>query len=100
MITEIATMRIKPNAASAFQSAFAGTSDIFGRARGWHSAQLLCCVEDPSRYVIKVNWDAVEDHTVAFAQDGLLAEFITAVGRFFDGPPEVLHYEEAGPEIS
>jgi heme-degrading monooxygenase HmoA len=99
MITEIATIRIRPETASVWPGAFVATSSIFARARGCHKAQLLSCVEDPSRYIIKVSWDTVEDHTVAFEADGLLHEFIAAVAQYFDGEPEVLHYSDASPEI-
>jgi heme-degrading monooxygenase HmoA len=99
MITEIATIRIRPETASDWEAAFVATSSIFGRARGCQKAQLLSCVEDPSRYVIQVSWATVEDHTVAFEEDGLLNEFVAAVAQYFDETPEVLHYSAASPEI-
>ncbi|WP_331773213.1 antibiotic biosynthesis monooxygenase (plasmid) [Embleya sp. NBC_00888] len=99
MIVELAALRVAAADRAAFESAFAETDGIYRRARGWHSARLLRCVEDETRYVIEATWDHIEDQTVTFAKDGLLDEFLALVGSLFVGRPELLHYEPVGSEL-
>ncbi|WP_214102685.1 antibiotic biosynthesis monooxygenase family protein [Acrocarpospora catenulata] len=99
MIVELTTVRIRPADRARFHTAFTDAAAIYQQARGWHSARLLRCLQDETRYVIEATWEHVEDQTVRFAEDGLLARFLDLVGSLFDGTPELLHFEPVGTDL-
>jgi len=49
-------------------------------------------VESPDRYLLLVEWESLEDHTVGFRESDRFAEWRSHIGPFFDAPPEVDHF--------
>jgi hypothetical protein len=43
--------------------------------------------------VLQIFWDTLEDHTVAFRQGPLFAQWRAIVGPFFARPPLVEHFD-------
>lgn len=66
MILEVAILNIKPGRESAFEKAFGEAQPILAGMNGYRSHQLQRCVENSSRYILLVNWETLEDHTVGF----------------------------------
>ncbi len=91
MIFEQATLQIAPENAAAFEAAIAASSPDFQSAKGCRSLALEQVIEHPGRYVLRIGWDSVEDHTVTFVQSDAFAAFRDRVGPFFTGAPDVIH---------
>jgi quinol monooxygenase YgiN len=91
MITEIATITIDPERASAFEAAVARAVPQFRHAQGCHGMRLEREFEDPSRYYLIVRWESVEHHTVTFRQSENFRAWRALVGEFFVVPPVVKH---------
>lgn len=94
MILELADIRITPGQNAAFEAAIArGLATVIGRAQGYQGSKVNRGIESPERYVLQVFWATLEDHTVAFRQGPLFAEWRAIVGPFFAAPPVVEHFE-------
>ncbi len=93
MILEIADIRIQPGQNAAFEEAIArGLATVVSTAKGFSGATVNKCIESPQRYVLQISWATLEDHTIAFREGPLFAQWRAIVGPFFAGPPNVEHF--------
>ena len=95
MVTEIAQIEVKPGMESEFEAGVAKAAPLFQRAKGCRALELQRSVEKPSRYRLFVQWETLEDHTVAFRGSDDFQEWRRLVAHCFEGPPEVEHTVEA-----
>jgi len=94
VILELADIRIQPGQNAAFEAAIQhGIASVVSRARGFHGAKVNRGIESPERYILQIFWATLEDHTVAFRQGPLFAEWRAIVGPFFAAPPVVEHFD-------
>ena len=94
MILEIADIRILPGQNAAFEEAIQrGLSTVASPAQGFKGAKVTRGVESRERFILQIFWDTLEDHTVAFRQGPLFAQWRAIVGPFFAVPPVVEHFE-------
>ena len=93
MILELADIRIHPGQQAAFDEAIQrGLKTVISRAKGMKGWKVNKGVESPERYILQIFWETLEDHTVAFRQGPLFAEWRAIVGPFFMNPPTVEHF--------
>ena len=92
MILEVATLDVKPGQTTAFEAAFARAQKIIFSMSGYVSHQLQKCIEKPDRYILLVNWQALEDHTVGFRESEKYQEWRDLLHHFYEPFPEVEHY--------
>jgi heme-degrading monooxygenase HmoA len=92
MILEHAVLQVRPGQPAEFESAFAKASPIIASMKGYHSHQLLNCVEDADRYLLLVEWETLEDHTVGFRGSPEYQEWKALLHHFYDPFPTVDHY--------
>ncbi len=93
MILEIADIRIAPGRQAAFEEAIQrGLASVVSQAKGFKGAKVNHGIESPERYVLQVFWETLEDHTVAFREGPLFAQWRAIVGPFFAAPPVVEHF--------
>jgi quinol monooxygenase YgiN len=50
-------------------------------------------VENPDRYVVRIEWDSVEGHEQGFRKSVAFAEFFALVKPFFAAIEEMTHYQ-------
>ncbi|MEK8034387.1 antibiotic biosynthesis monooxygenase [Ideonella sp. DXS29W] len=94
MILEHADIRIAPGQQAAFEEAIQrGLKTVITRAQGFRGAKVQRGIEQPERYLLLIEWDTLEDHTVGFRQSPLFAEWRAIVGPFFAAPPVVEHFQ-------
>ena len=92
MILEVATLDVRPGQEGAFEAAFRQASTIIAGMTGYRSHQLQRCLERGNRYVLLVNWDTLEDHTVGFRGSSGYQEWKALLHHFYDPFPTVEHY--------
>ena len=92
MILEVAMLDVRPGQEDAFEGAFAEASPIIAAMPGYIGHELQRCIERPSRYVLLVRWETLEDHTVGFRQSPAFGEWRGLLGHLFDGAPDVEHF--------
>jgi heme-degrading monooxygenase HmoA len=93
MILEVAILDVSPGQESEFQAAFANASPIISAMQGYVSHQLQRCVEKQNRYILLVNWEKLEDHTIGFRGSEGYQEWRKLLHHFYDPFPTVEHYE-------
>jgi heme-degrading monooxygenase HmoA len=97
MILEIADIQIKPGHQMDFEKAvLLALETIFAKAEGFRGHQFHHSIENPERYVLQLQWDTLEDHTVVFRGSTLFAEWRALVSEYFSKPPYVEHFDLVG----
>ena len=94
MILEVAVLDVLPGREAEFQDAFAKAESIIGSMRGYVNHELKRCIENPSRFILLVNWERLEDHTEGFRKSPRYQEWKALLHHFYDPFPEVQHYED------
>lgn len=95
MILEAAILNVIPGREAEFESAFKQASPIIASMKGYISHQLQQCVEASNRYLLLVQWETLEDHTVGFRGSPEYQEWRRLLHHFYDPFPTVEHYELA-----
>ena len=98
MILEHVILQVIPGQEDAFESAFRQARPIIAGMRGFRTLRLERCVEDAARYLLLVEWDTLEDHTVGFRQSPKYEEWRRILHHFYDPFPIVEHYRAVAVE--
>jgi heme-degrading monooxygenase HmoA len=93
MILEIASFKIKPGEARAFENAFTEAAKVIASAKGYISHQMQRSVDVENHYVLLVQWRTRDDHMVGFRESPAFVEWRRLLGPSFASAPEVEHYE-------
>lgn len=98
MILEVADIRVKTDQQSEFeQAAHHGIQTVIARSKGFRGYQVRRSIESPDRYLLLLEWDTLEDHTVGFRSSAAYAQWRTLVVDFFAQPPFVEHFAATRP---
>ena len=92
MILEVAILDVRPGLEDEFELAFAEAQAIIMSMPGYVSHQLQKCIEKTGRYILLVNWTALEDHTVGFRGSEQYQKWRSLLHHFYEPFPEVEHY--------
>ena len=96
MILELADIRIPPGKQAEFNEAIQrGVETVISKAKGFRSYKVHKGIESPERYVLMIQWDTLENHTVDFRQGPLFPQWRAIVGPYFAVLPVVEHFELA-----
>jgi len=94
MILEVAMLSVHAGQEPAFEAAMAKAAPVIAGSPGYLSHELQRCLETPRRYVLLVQWQTLEAHTVGFRQSPAFGKWRENIGSFFAEPPVVEHYEQ------
>ncbi len=94
MITERARLTIKTGEEADFEVAFGKAAPLFLRAKGCKSVSIERVVETPNVYILVVDWETLEDHTVTFRGTEDFQEWRRLAGPHFASAPEVEHLQK------
>jgi heme-degrading monooxygenase HmoA len=95
MILEQAVFAVTPGSESNFESALEQGKEVVAQAHGFRSLSLLRGVEEPASYLLLIEWDTLEDHTVGFRESELFLRWRELIGPYFASPPVVQHFGAA-----
>jgi heme-degrading monooxygenase HmoA len=93
MVLEHAVLDVIPEEVERFEEAFVVARPIISSMRGCRSVRLERCIEMPSRYLLLVEWDRLEDHTEGFRGSDEYQEWRRLLHHFYEPFPTVEHYE-------
>ena len=93
MILEVAILDVKPGQEQKFEKTFAQAQRIISRMAGYVSHQLQKCIEHPNRYILLVNWQKLEDHTIGFRKSEEYQQRKALLYHYYEPFPAVEHYE-------
>jgi heme-degrading monooxygenase HmoA len=93
MILEAAILDVITGKEKEFEEAFVKASPIIASMKGYVSHQLQHCIEAPNRFLLLVQWETLEAHTVGFRGSEKYQEWRKLLHHFYDPFPVVEHYE-------
>jgi heme-degrading monooxygenase HmoA len=94
MIVEVADLRTTPEQADQFAQALRrGVADVLSKSPGYQRHRVLASQESPGRFLLQVEWDSLEAHTVGFRESPAFAQWRAIIGPFFAAPPVVEHFD-------
>jgi quinol monooxygenase YgiN len=93
MVTEIAEVTAQPGKAEELRVGLLRGLEVIRRGEGCRSATLLRGIEDPSRFILQIQWETLEHHTVMFRGGPLFAEYRSHITGLFAEPIVARHYE-------
>lgn len=94
MILEAAMLQVKPGMEQEFEDAFRKASAIISSMKGYLTHELQRCLEVEGRYLLLVQWETVEDHTVGFRESQEYQEWKKLLHHFYDPFPTVEHFKK------
>ncbi|MEZ4984560.1 MAG: antibiotic biosynthesis monooxygenase family protein [Saprospiraceae bacterium] len=92
MVLEIATIDIMAGQQDAFEAALGQAQSLLAQSPGYIGHTFHHGIENPHRYVLLIEWETLEAHTVGFRESELFTQWRALIGPFFAQAPEVLHY--------
>jgi heme-degrading monooxygenase HmoA len=93
VITEHAVLPVVPGKEDEFLAAMEGAKSIIASSPGFVSLRVERCVEQPSTFLLLVEWERLEDHTEGFRGSRAYEEWRAALHHFYDPFPVVEHFE-------
>jgi heme-degrading monooxygenase HmoA len=94
MILEAVFLPVIPGKEAEFEAAFKQASSIIASMKGYVSHELQRCIEAPSKYLLLVRWETLEDHTVGFRSSPQYQQWRKMLHHFYDPFPTVEHFEK------
>lgn len=92
MILEHALLPVLPGREEAFEQAFAEAKALIASMSGFRRLSLSRCAEEPSSYLLLVEWDTLEDHTEGFRGSAEYQEWRRLLHHFYEPFPVVQHF--------
>ena len=94
MILEVADIRVHPGREAEFEQAILrGLEQVISKTAGAKSWKVEKGIESPNRFLLMIEWETLEHHTVGFRQSPAFQEWSGIVGPFFAQPPLVEHFQ-------
>ncbi|MFZ1085430.1 MAG: antibiotic biosynthesis monooxygenase [Terracidiphilus sp.] len=94
MILEVAILDVLSGQETAFEAAFLQAAPIIASMPGCHSHQIQRCMETRNRYILLIEWETLEDHTIGFRNSSQYQQWKQLLHRFYDPFPVVEHYQQ------
>ena len=99
MVLEVAMLDVKTGQNADFEAAFQQAAPLIASIPGYVSHELQLCIENPQRYILLVQWQTLEAHTVGFRQSAQYQEWKHLLHHFYDPFPTVEHYVAVMPRM-
>ena len=93
MITEHALLPVIPGREVEFELAFTNARAIISSMPGCRSLTLSRSIESPSTYLLLVQWERLDDHTIGFRQSAQYQEWRALLHHFYEPFPLVEHFQ-------
>jgi heme-degrading monooxygenase HmoA len=93
MILEVAILNLIPGKETQFEKDFATAGQYISAVKGYVKHSFSKCIEQPNKYILLVEWETLEDHTIGFRQSAEYLEWKKLLHHYYDPFPVVEHYE-------
>jgi heme-degrading monooxygenase HmoA len=93
MVLEMAILQVLKGEEQNFESDFAVASQFIASIPGYVNHSLRKCIEEENKYLLLVNWEKLEDHTVGFRESDAYLEWKKLLHHYYNPFPVVEHYE-------
>ncbi len=92
MILKMAVLLVKPALENQFEDDFRMASKYISAIDGYIRHSLQKCMEH-NKYIILVEWNKLEDHTIGFRQPEAYVKWKNLLHQYYNPFPIVEHYE-------
>jgi heme-degrading monooxygenase HmoA len=93
VITEHALLNVTAGREAEFLEAMEKATHLIAGSPGFISLRVERCMEHPSRFLLLVQWERLEDHTEGFRGSPAYQDWRAALHHFYDPFPVVEHFE-------
>ena len=93
MILEVAILQVIKGEEILFERDFAIASQFIQSIPGYLNHSLRKCIEDENKYLLLVDWEKLENHTVGFRESKAYLEWKKLLHHYYNPFPVVEHYE-------
>ena len=96
MILELLSFRVRSNGGPALERDWITLRGLL--MKNPHCLQVLLqrCVEDPRRYMARIEWDSIAGHMESFRGSPDYRKFLEVFNPHVDGDAEMVHFENVG----
>ena len=94
MVIEIIRYNITAGQESAFEAAYAKAGCYLEESSHCLGYQLTRCVEEPTRYILRIEWDSLDGHIDGFRRSPDFPKFFAPIRPYLASIEEMQHYEE------
>lgn len=94
MVLEIAHITAQPGKAEALAAGLVAALPVIRGAEGCQSATVRRQIEDPATFILVIEWETLEHHTVMFRGGPRFAEYRSHIAGLFVDPIVARHYEQ------
>ncbi len=92
MIVEHALLYVKPEDMTAYEAALEEALPLISATPGFIKLEVRPCLEKLGCYLLWVEWEKLEDHTIGFRGSERYLKWKELLRRFYSPFPEVLHF--------
>lgn len=93
MILEVAILYVKQEQTDQFEADFKTAAQYISSIAGYISHSLQKCIEQNNKYILLVNWEKLEDHTIGFRQSAAYNNWKALLHHHYDPFPIVEHFQ-------
>ena len=93
MIVEYIRYAIPEDRADTFEAAYRAAGASLEASPNCRRYEIARCTEDPTAFVVRIEWDSLDGHMQGFRNSPEFREFFSAVGPFVSQIEEMRHYE-------
>ncbi|MCK9893270.1 antibiotic biosynthesis monooxygenase [Frankia sp. AgB32] len=97
-VLEIARITVRPGTELEFESAYRQARPEILGTLGCRSARLTRLIEEPSGFVLLVEWDSLDSHLRNFRESERFVRWRAALGPYFVDQPLVVHGRDVPAE--
>jgi quinol monooxygenase YgiN len=95
MVVEYIRYAVPADRSEAFESAYALAATALESDEHCLAHEVTRCVEEPTNYVVRLEWDSVDGHEQGFRRGPSFPPFLEAVKPFIGQIEEMRHYAPA-----
>ncbi len=94
MILEHALLYVKAEDTAAYEEALKTALPLISATPGFIKLEVRPCIEKVGCYLLLVEWEKLEDHTIGFRGSERYLKWKALLHPFYNPFPEVLHFGE------
>jgi quinol monooxygenase YgiN len=96
VVIEYVRYAIPSERAEEFETAYARAAAALQASEHCYGWELSRCVEDPTHYILRIEWDSVDGHVQGFRSSTGFRQFMSDVGPYYSDTEEMRHYARTG----
>lgn len=94
MILEVAEIHVQEGTGAALEAAVhQSAAQYISKTDGFIQYELRRSIEEPTRYLLLIQWETLEAHTVNFRESEVFPKHRDLISPYFARPPHVQHFE-------